>query len=118
MRKAGPLFALGYTRCRLRHGLSRKRTMNALADLIYAVFSIYIYVLIATAIISWLTAFNILNTQNQFIYTVLGFLYRITEPVLRPIRRIIPPLGGVDLSPMILILALYFIRNLIVDNLG
>ena len=59
-----------------------------------------------------------MNTQNQFIYTVLGFLYRITEPALRPIRRIIPPLGGVDLSPMILILALYFIRNLIVDNLG
>ena len=92
--------------------------MNALADLIYAVFSIYIYLLIATTIISWLTAFKILNTQNQFIYTLLGFLYRITEPVLRPLRRIIPPLGGVDLSPMILILALYFIRNLIVDNLG
>ena len=118
MRKAGPLFALGYTGRRRGHGLSRKKTMNALADLIYAVFSIYIYVLIATAIISWLTAFNILNTQNQFIHAVLGFLYRITEPALRPLRRIIPPLGGVDLSPMILILALYFIRNLIVDNLG
>ena len=118
MRKAGPLFALGYTGRRPRHGLSRKKIMDALADLIYAVFTIYIYVLIASAIISWLTAFNILNTQNQFIYTVLGFLYRITEPALRPLRRLIPPLGGVDLSPMILILALYFIRNLIVDNLG
>jgi len=91
--------------------------MNALADLIYVVFSIYIYVLIATAIVSWLTAFNVLNTQNQFIYTLLGYLYRITEPALRPIRRLIPALGGVDLSPMILILILYFVRNLVVDNL-
>ncbi len=91
--------------------------MNALADLIYVVFSIYIYVLIATAIVSWLTAFNILNTQNQFIYTLLGYLYRVTEPALRPIRRLVPALGGVDLSPMILILILYFVRNLVVDNL-
>jgi YggT family protein len=91
--------------------------MNALAQLIDAVFSIYIYLLIASALVSWLVAFNVINTQNKFVYQVLNFLYRITEPALRPIRRIIPNLGGIDLSPIILILLLYFIRNLIIDNL-
>ena len=91
--------------------------MDALANLIHTVISIYIYLLIASAIISWLTAFNILNTRNQFIYTILGFLYRITEPALRPIRRIIPSLGGIDISPIILIIILYLIRDLIVDSI-
>lgn len=91
--------------------------MHALAELIYAVFSIYIYVLIASAIISWLVAFNVINTQNRFVYALLNFLYRITEPALRPFRRMIPNLGGVDISPIILILILVFLRNIIVDNL-
>ncbi|HJN60381.1 MAG: YggT family protein [Alphaproteobacteria bacterium] len=91
--------------------------MNALASLIDTVFTIYIILLLASVISSWLVQFNVLNTQNQFIYSLLGFLYRITEPALRPLRRLIPPLGGIDLSPMILIIALYFIRDLIVDNL-
>ncbi len=91
--------------------------MNALASLIDTVFTIYIIILIASVISSWLVTFNVINTQNQFIYTVLGFLYRATEPVLRQIRRVIPPLGGFDLSPLILIILLYFIRDLIVDNL-
>ena len=91
--------------------------MDALANLIHIVISIYIYLLIGSAIISWLIAFNILNTRNQFIYSLLGFLHRITEPALRPIRRIIPNLGGIDLSPIILIIILYFLRDLIVDNI-
>ena len=91
--------------------------MNALASLIDTVFTIYIILLLASVISSWLVQFNVLNTQNQFIYSLLGFLYRITEPALRPLRRLIPPLGGIDLSPMILIIALYFICDLIVDNL-
>ncbi len=91
--------------------------MNALAELIHAAFSIYIYLLIASALISWLVAFNVINTQNRFVYTLLSFLHRITEPALRPIRRIVPNLGGIDISPVILILLLYFIRNLIVDNI-
>ncbi len=93
--------------------------MNAdpFAELIHTVFTIYIFILLASVIASWLVTFNILNTQNQFIYTVLGFLYRVTEPVLRQIRRIIPPIGGFDLSPMILIILLYFVRDLIVDNI-
>ncbi len=91
--------------------------MNALASLIDTVFTIYIIILIASAIASWLVTFNVINTQNQFVYTLLGFLYRVTEPVLRQIRRVIPPIGGFDLSPMILIILLYFVRDLIVDNL-
>jgi YggT family protein len=91
--------------------------MNALASLIDTVFTIYIIILLASVIASWLVAFNVLNTQNQFIYTLLGFLYRMTEPVLRQVRRVIPPIGGFDLSPMVLIILLYFVRDLIVDNL-
>ena len=91
--------------------------MNALADLIHAVFSIYIYLLIASALISWLVAFNVINTSNRFVYMLLSFLHRVTEPALRPIRRIIPNLGGIDISPVILILILYFVRDLIVDNI-
>ena len=91
--------------------------MNALAELIHAVFSIYIYVLIASALFSWLVAFKVVNTNNRFVFTVLNVLHRLTEPALRPIRRIIPNLGGIDISPVILILILYFVRNLIVDNI-
>ncbi len=90
--------------------------MNALADLIHAVFSIYIYLLIASALFSWLVAFNVVNTSNRFVFALLSFLHRITEPALRPIRRVIPNLGGFDISPIILILILYFVRDLIVDN--
>ena len=91
--------------------------MNALAELIYAVFSIYIYVLIASALFSWLVAFKVVNTSNRFVFTVLNILHRLTEPALRPIRRILPNLGGIDISPIILILILVFARNLIVDNI-
>ncbi len=91
--------------------------MNSVASLVDTVFTIYIIILIASAVASWLVAFNVLNTQNQFIFNLLRFLYRVTEPVLRQIRRIIPPIGGFDLSPMILIILLYFVRDLIVDNI-
>ncbi len=95
----------------------RKRSMNALASLIDTVFTLYIIILIASVAISWLVTFNVLNTQNQVVYGVLGFLYRLTEPVLKPIRRILPAMGGIDLSPIILIVLLYFVRDLLVDNL-
>ena len=86
--------------------------MLSLVALIDAVLSIYIWLLIASAILSWLVAFNIINTSNRVVYAIGDFLYRITEPALRPIRRIMPNLGGIDLSPVILILLLVFIRNL------
>jgi YggT family protein len=91
--------------------------MNALASLIDTVFTLYIIILVASVAISWLVTFNVLNTQNQVVYGVLGFLYRLTEPVLKPIRRILPAMGGIDLSPIILIVLLYFVRDLLVDNL-
>ncbi|MGY8993793.1 MAG: YggT family protein [Rhodospirillales bacterium] len=91
--------------------------MNALVTLIDVIFTIYIWLLIASAIVSWLVSFKVINTQNKFVYTVMNFLWRVTEPALRPIRRIMPNLGGIDLSPIILILALFFIRQLLTDNL-
>ena len=75
------------------------------------VITIYIYVLVASAVMSWLVAFNVINTRNRAVYLIGDFLYRVTEPALRPIRRFIPSLGGVDISPLILILVLWFIQQ-------
>jgi YggT family protein len=91
--------------------------MHALATLIDTVVSIYIYVLIASALVSWLISFNIINVHNRFVFMVISFLYRVTEPALRPIRRIIPNLGGIDISPVVLILVLWFVRDLILEYL-
>ncbi|HEX6979806.1 MAG TPA: YggT family protein [Alphaproteobacteria bacterium] len=89
--------------------------MYALINLILTVIQLYIYVLIASAIFSWLIAFNVLNTHNRVVYMISDFLYRITEPALRPIRRFVPLLGGVDISPVVLILLLVFLQNLIIE---
>lgn len=91
--------------------------MFAIASLIDTVITIYIYILVANAILSWLVAFNVLSPQNQYVRQIGYFLWRITEPLLGPIRRILPDLGGIDLSPVILIVGLIFLRNLIVPNL-
>ncbi len=91
--------------------------MNALYLLIDQVIGIYIWLVIASAVLSWLVTFKVINTQNRVIYLVGDFLYRITEPALAPIRRVIPNLGGIDISPVVLILALIFIRNLLLDIL-
>jgi YggT family protein len=92
--------------------------MFALLNLIATVISIYIYVLVASAILSWLVAFNVVNTSNRFVYMVGDFLYRVTEPALRPIRRFVPLLGGVDISPVVLILLLVFLRDFIVVDIA
>jgi len=89
--------------------------MQSLALLIYTVIDIYTWVVIAAAIMSWLVAFGVVNVRNQFIRIIVDMLYRLTEPVLRPIRRILPNLGGVDISPVILLLALFFLRNLMIE---
>lgn len=91
--------------------------MIALANLINTVITIYIWLLIASAVLSWLVAFNVINTGNRMVYTVGDFLYRVTEPALRPIRRVMPNLGGIDISPILLILLLYFLRDLVVNDL-
>ena len=74
---------------------------------------LYIYVLIASAVLSWLIAFNVVNTRNDIVRNVGYFLYRVTEPVLAPIRRVLPSMGGFDLSPVILIIGLMFLERLI-----
>jgi YggT family protein len=87
--------------------------MRAILDIIMIVLDLYVWLLIASAILSWLIAFNVVNTRNQFVSTVTDFLYRITEPVLRPIRNIMPDLGGLDISPIILILLIMLIQRVI-----
>jgi YggT family protein len=91
--------------------------MRAILEVILLVLDLYVYLLIASAILSWLIAFNVVNTRNQFVAAVAEFLYRITEPVLAPIRSFMPNLGGLDISPIILILLIVLIQKLIVYNL-
>ena len=86
--------------------------MLALFQTIDLALNLYTWILIASAIFSWLYAFNVINSSNQFVNSVGRFLYNVTEPVLRPIRRILPDLGGIDLSPIIVLLLIFFLRSL------
>ena len=88
--------------------------MHPIIWLIVTIIDIYVYVLIAAVVISWLIAFNIVNRQNNVVRQINYALYRLTEPVLGPIRRLLPDLGGLDISPIIVIIILYFIRYLVV----
>jgi len=81
-----------------------------LLQFVDVVLSLVIFVMIAQVIVSWLLAFNILNMSNQFVALVANALYQLTDPLLRPIRRLLPDFGGLDISPIILFLAIYFIR--------
>ena len=76
---------------------------------------LYIWLVIIGAILSWLVAFNVINTSNQLVYLILDFLYRITEPALRRIKRFLPNLGGIDISPVILIFGLIFIQMVLAN---
>ena len=87
--------------------------MRAVLDIILLILQIYIWLLIAAAVLSWLIAFNVVNTGNQVVAMIGDFLFRITEPVLRPIRRRLPNLGGIDISPIIVILLIMFIQRVI-----
>lgn len=86
--------------------------MQSLLILITQVIQLYTWVIIIGAVMSWLIAFNVINTQNRFVYTVVDIVYRLTEPALAPIRRVMPDLGGIDISPIVLLLLLYFAQNL------
>ena len=79
--------------------------------------TLYIYVLVAAAVMSWLVAFNVVNPRNQFVAMVGEFLFRVTEPVLRPIRNVLPNLGGLDISPIIVIVIIWFIQLVIIPVL-
>jgi YggT family protein len=87
--------------------------MDAVVWLINTVINLFIFILIVQVIMSWLIAFNVVNTRNRFVYMVADVAYKITEPVLRPIRRIMPNLGGIDLSPVVVIILLGFIQRLV-----
>ena len=85
--------------------------MKAIYLLVYELLNIYKYIVIVNVIISWLVAFNVLNTQNRFVYSVLDLSYRLTEPMLYKIRRFLPNLGSLDISPVILLVLIWFLQT-------
>jgi YggT family protein len=89
--------------------------MKSIFILLDSVITIYLWIIIINALLSWLVAFNILNTQNRFVFSVLDTTYKLTDPVLNKIRRFIPTFGSIDVSPLILILGLMFLRNLVFE---
>ena len=92
--------------------------MKSLFLLVDSIINIYIWLIIINAILSWLVAFNVLNTQNRFVFAVLNATHQLTDPVLNKIRKFIPNLGSIDISPIVLILLLFFIRNLFFEILA
>ena len=89
--------------------------MKSIFILLDSVITIYLWIIIINAVLSWLVAFNILNTQNRFVFSVLDATYKMTDPVLNKIRKFIPTFGSIDVSPVILILLLMFLRNIIFE---
>jgi YggT family protein len=92
--------------------------MIELLSFISLLLQIYVYILIASAVLSWLIAFNVVNTRSPVVHTIADFLYRVTEPVLRPIRNMLPNLGGIDVSPIIVILIIIFIQSVLIPNIA
>ena len=91
--------------------------MRALFEVIYLALDFYIWIIIASAVFSWLYAFNVVNMRNQFVGMIGNFLHQMTEPALRPIRRIMPNLGSIDISPIILIFGIFFLQRIIAYNI-
>ena len=89
--------------------------MKSIFILLDSLITIYLWVIIVNALLSWLVAFNILNTQNRFVFAVLDATYKLTDPILNKIRRFVPTFGSIDISPIILILGLMFLRNLVFE---
>ncbi len=92
--------------------------MIALLNTLLFALNIYWFIVIASAIFSWLYAFNVINSHNRFVASVGEFLYKATEPVFRPIRNILPDLGGIDISPIIVLLIIFFLQQFIKYNLA
>lgn len=88
--------------------------MRALLDVILIALDLYMYLVIAWVILSWLIAFNVVNTRNPMVAAIGDFLYRITEPALRPIRQRLPNFGGIDISPIVLFLVIILIKHIII----
>ena len=92
--------------------------MKSIFILVDSMITIYLWIIIINAILSWLVAFNVLNTQNRFVFSVLDVTYKLTDPALNKIRRFIPMFGSIDISPVVLILILMFLRNIIFEILA
>jgi YggT family protein len=92
--------------------------MLELLGFISYVITLYVYIIIAGAVMSWLMAFNVINPYNQFVRSLWQGLNALTEPALRPIRRLLPDLGGIDISPLVLILICFFIQSVILPNIA
>jgi YggT family protein len=92
--------------------------MVELLQFISYLLTLYVYILIAAAVLSWLIAFNVVNTRHGAVAMIAEFLYRITEPVLAPIRRVLPNLGGIDISPVVVILGIVFVQSVILPNIA
>jgi len=92
--------------------------MKSIFILLDNIITIYLWIIIINAILSWLVAFNVLNTQNRFVFSVLDATYKLTDPALNKIRRFIPTFGSIDISPVVLILILMFLRNIIFEILA
>ena len=88
--------------------------LGALLDVVLVILNLYTYVIIAAVIVSWLVGFGVINTYNQIARVVVRMLHSLTEPVFGPIRRIVPPLGGLDLSPLIALLLIFFLQRWII----
>jgi YggT family protein len=84
--------------------------LDPLIRIVLIALNLYVWVVIVAAVMSWLVAFGVVNSYNRVVYIINDFLYRVTEPALRPLRRIIPNLGGIDITPVVLILIIYFIQ--------
>ena len=89
--------------------------MKSIFILLDSIITIYLWIIIINALLSWLVAFNILNTQNKFVFSILDATYKMTDPVLNKIRSFIPTFGSIDISPVVLILFLMFLRNLVFE---
>ena len=89
--------------------------MNSLLGLLIQIIDLYKLVLVVYIIVTWLIAFNIINTSNRFVYSVVEILYRLSEPSLRIVKRFVPTLGNIDISPIIVFILLWFIQNLLIE---
>jgi YggT family protein len=112
------LFRRGNTAKPCATALELGRAMIELLQFISYLLTIYVYIVIAMAILSWLIAFNVVNTRNPVVRMIAELLYRLTEPALRPIRSLLPNMGGIDISPIILFLIILFIQSVILPNIA
>jgi YggT family protein len=118
LRSGGRRPMSGSVAARVRHlsgelGPPMDLIVSSLIQVILIAINIYIWLIIASAVLSWLVAFNVVNTSNRVVYMIGDFLFRVTEPALRPIRRVLPDLGPVDISPIVLLLALFFLQSVL-----